>query len=132
MRFLSDLHPAVRYLADASYWLYLIHIPVVIALQLAMYGLAWPALTKFALVLAVALPLMLASYHTMVRYTFVGWLLNGRKRTKATASTELLAPSEAGLLRNSLWLKQPPRLRPRPGSACRIDSLARLSCASWP
>lgn len=93
MRFLSEPRPAVRYLADASYWLYLIHIPVVIALQLAVYGLAWPAMAKFALVLVVALPLMLASYHTLVRYTFVGWLLNGRKRTRTRPAATAVAVS---------------------------------------
>ena len=33
-----------RYLADASYWIYLVHLPVVIALQImvARWALPWP------------------------------------------------------------------------------------------
>lgn len=34
---------------------------------------------KFAIILAVALPAMLASYHLLVRFTIVGVVLNGRR-----------------------------------------------------
>jgi hypothetical protein len=33
---------------------------------------------KFGLILLFAIPLMLASYHWLVRPTALGWLLNGR------------------------------------------------------
>ena len=36
LRFLSGFSPARRYLADASYWIYLIHLPIVMALQVAV------------------------------------------------------------------------------------------------
>ena len=45
---------------DASYWLYLVHIPLIMALQVLVAPLARPALVKFPVVLGVAFPLMLA------------------------------------------------------------------------
>jgi glucan biosynthesis protein C len=83
LRFLSRESPAIRYLADASYWLYLIHLPIVMALQVAVSRLDWPAELKLAAILAVALPLMLASYEVMVRHSFIGAVLNGRRQPRA-------------------------------------------------
>jgi peptidoglycan/LPS O-acetylase OafA/YrhL len=79
LRFLSGFSPTRRYLADASYWLYLIHMPIVMALQVAVSNLHWPWPVKFAGMLGLALPLMLASYHLLVRYTIIGAVLNGRR-----------------------------------------------------
>lgn len=82
LRFMSGFSPAWRYLADASYWLYLIHLPIVTVLQVALSQLDWPALVKFAIILVVAIPPMLASYHLMVRFTFIGAVLNGRRAVR--------------------------------------------------
>ncbi|QQO33012.1 acyltransferase family protein [Bradyrhizobium diazoefficiens] len=82
LRFMSGFSPAWRYLADASYWLYLIHLPIVTVLQVALSQLDWPALVKFAVILVVAIPPMLASYHLFVRFTFIGAVLNGRRAEK--------------------------------------------------
>ena len=90
LRFLSGFSPTRRYLADASHWLYLINIPIVVALQVAVSPLNWPGPIKFAAILAVALPVMLASYHLLVRYTCIGIVLNGhrflRDRPRAAAT----------------------------------------------
>ncbi len=82
LRFMSGFSPAWRYLADASYWLYLIHMPIVMALQVALSQLDWPGLIKFAVIIVVAIPPMLASYHLLVRFTFIGAVLNGRRAEK--------------------------------------------------
>jgi len=82
LRFMSGFSLTWRYLADASYWLYLIHLPIVMALQVALSQLDWPALIKFVIILVVAIPPMLASYHVMVRFTFIGAVLNGRRAEK--------------------------------------------------
>ena len=79
LRFMSGFSPTRRYLADASYWLYLIHMPIVLALQVAVSPLDWPWPVKFMTILAVAIPVMLASYQFLVRYTFIGVVLNGRR-----------------------------------------------------
>lgn len=85
LRFMSGFSPTWRYLADASYWLYLIHMPIVMALQVALSQLDWPALVKFAIILIVAIPPMLASYHLLVRFTFIGAVLNGRRAARQTS-----------------------------------------------
>jgi peptidoglycan/LPS O-acetylase OafA/YrhL len=79
LRFLSDFSPVRRYLADASYWLYIIHLPILMALQVAVSQLDWPWPVKFGTILLIALPLMLASYQFLVRYSFIGTVLNGRR-----------------------------------------------------
>ncbi|SEO18161.1 acyltransferase family protein [Bradyrhizobium sp. OK095] len=82
LRFMSGFSRTWRYLADASYWLYLIHLPIVMALQVALSQLNWPGLIKFAVILIVAIPPMLASYHLLVRFTFIGAVLNGGRAEK--------------------------------------------------
>jgi glucans biosynthesis protein C len=79
LRFLAGFSPLRRYLADSSYWLYLIHLPILMALQVAVSQLDWPWPVKFAAILLVAVPVMFASYHLLVRDSFIGLVLNGRR-----------------------------------------------------
>ena len=55
-----------------------------------MSQLDWHWSIKFAAILAVGLPLMLASYQLLVRSTYIGMVLNGRRfprdRTRAAAT----------------------------------------------
>jgi glucan biosynthesis protein C len=92
LRFLSGFSPTRRYLADASYWLYLIHLPILMALQVAVSRLDWSWPIKFGGILLISLPLMLASYQWLVRYSFIGAVLNGRRarpeRTPAATSPD--------------------------------------------
>ena len=68
----------IRYLSDSSYWIYIIHLPLVIVLQFLIRE--WPinALLKFLLINIATITLLLFSYHLLVRSTWIGWLLNGR------------------------------------------------------
>ncbi len=59
----------LRYLADASYWLYLVHFPLMVWTPIVLAPLQAPALVKLALVLAITISLMLASYELLVRTT---------------------------------------------------------------
>jgi len=70
----------VRYLSDASYWLYLMHVPLVIAAQWAVRPWPVPSLLKFALINLVVGGFLLFTYQHMVRYTWIGTLLNGRRQ----------------------------------------------------
>lgn len=67
----------VRWLADASYWMYLAHLPLVIALQTMLLAVALGPLAKFAAVLAVTTAILLLAYHWVVRDGWVGRMLNG-------------------------------------------------------
>lgn len=86
--FLKRENPAIRYLADASYWVYIVHIPLVMGLQYAVMNLDWPAEPKAAIVLLGTLAIALATYQLFVRYSFIGTILNGRRRkVQAAAAT---------------------------------------------
>jgi peptidoglycan/LPS O-acetylase OafA/YrhL len=67
----------VRYVSDSSYWLYLTHVPLVIAAQAIVAP--WPLSphVKFVLLLGVVTAILLLSYQLFVRYTWIGLVLNG-------------------------------------------------------
>jgi peptidoglycan/LPS O-acetylase OafA/YrhL len=88
----SGHSPARRYLADASYWIYLVHLPIVMALQVLVAPLDWPWPLKFAAILAAAFAVMLASYQLLVRHSFIGAMLNGKRPRKAKAGSADAAP----------------------------------------
>ena len=69
--------PVVAWLADASYWMYLVHVPLVMVAQLLVRQWPLPAAVKFLLILGLVTPLLLASYRWCVRSTVIGSLLNG-------------------------------------------------------
>ena len=69
--------PAMSWLADASYWMYLVHVPLVMTAQLLIRQWPLPAEVKCVVILATVTLLLLASYRWCVRYTPIGSLLNG-------------------------------------------------------
>lgn len=69
-----------RWFSDSAYWIYLAHLPLVLALQIAVLPLEWPASLKFLLVCSTATALLFSSYRWMVRYTWIGTLLNGPRK----------------------------------------------------
>ncbi|HVZ99434.1 MAG TPA: acyltransferase family protein [Caulobacterales bacterium] len=95
LRFLSERNPAIRYVSDASYWIYIAHLPVVMGLQVWVFQFDWPWAAKFALVLWLAFAALFLSYHVAVRYTFIGAILNGRKhKRRKDAPAPALAAAE--------------------------------------
>ncbi|MBB4659118.1 acyltransferase family protein [Parvularcula dongshanensis] len=83
LTFLNGERRWVRYVADSSYWVYIVHLPIVFALQIAVMDLPWPAPAKYAVILGATLALTLASYQLLVRHSFVGSLLNGPRRKRS-------------------------------------------------
>lgn len=76
----------VRYLSDASYWLYLAHMPLVVLGQMALRDVPAPAFVKWlCLTLSITLGLLVI-YEYGVRYTWLGRLLNGRRVRPAPTS----------------------------------------------
>jgi glucans biosynthesis protein C len=90
LRFLSGFSATRRYIADASYWLYLIHLPIVMALQVVVSQLDWPWPVKFITILLVAVPVMFASYQLLIRYTVIGTVLNGRRIRKPSQAAKFI------------------------------------------
>jgi glucans biosynthesis protein C len=91
VRFLSGHSPVRRYLADASYWIYLLHLPLVMALQVLVADLAWPWSVKFAFILGTALAILICSYQLLVRNTLIGVWLNNRRGRESPAKAARLA-----------------------------------------
>jgi ABC-type multidrug transport system ATPase subunit/peptidoglycan/LPS O-acetylase OafA/YrhL len=85
LRFLSNYSAMRRYIADASYWIYLAHLPVVAAFQVWVghWPLHWGV--KYPFILVASLAVLFLSYHFAVRPTFLGKLLNGRKYPRRPA-----------------------------------------------
>jgi glucans biosynthesis protein C len=85
----------VRYFAQASFWIYLLHHPLVGLVHVDLWSLAWPAWVKFLVAALVPLTLCLLTYQIVVRRTFIGLVLNGRHATQrpAGATVEPVAES---------------------------------------
>ena len=79
LRFWSGHSALRRYLADASYWIYILHLPLVMAAQVVVkdWALVWPV--KLAIVVVGVMAVCLASYELTVRHGFMGRWLNGRR-----------------------------------------------------
>jgi peptidoglycan/LPS O-acetylase OafA/YrhL len=67
----------IAWLADATYWMYLAHVPLVLAAQLAVREWPLPGGVKFLLILAAVTAALLVSYRWCVRPTIIGRILNG-------------------------------------------------------
>jgi glucan biosynthesis protein C len=83
VRYCGCHRPFQRYLSDASYWMYIIHLPIVIGTQGLLAPVALPAVLKFAIVLSVTTLVTLTTYHFWVRSTAIGAFLNGRRLERA-------------------------------------------------
>ncbi len=73
-----------RYLADASYWCYLASITPIVFLQYWVKDWPLPGVVKWLFVSIVAMAFLLTTYEWLVRYTFIGAILNGRKTRAPT------------------------------------------------
>jgi len=93
LRFFSGPSAVTRYVADASYWVYLAHLPLVFFLQRVVAPLPWHWGLKFALILLVAHGVLFGTYHLFVRFTFIGQTLNGRRYRRAGVGSTS-APAE--------------------------------------
>lgn len=76
--------PALSYLADSSYWVYLVHMPILGLLQGDLYLVPGHAAWKAPAVLLGTLAICLGSYQCLVRHTAIGRGLHGRRDRAAT------------------------------------------------
>lgn len=85
-KFFSRPRAAIRYLADSSYWMYLIHLPVVVWLQIAVAEVQIHWLPKLVLISGATIGLALLTYKLFVRSTLLGQLLNGHRSERSYAT----------------------------------------------
>jgi len=93
VRFLSNPSPVTRYLADASYWIYLMHMTTIIFFVVLLKPYDWHWSIKFTIMVGGSMPILLVTYHYLVRFTWIGAILNGRRHPR-TAQTPPSASAE--------------------------------------
>jgi peptidoglycan/LPS O-acetylase OafA/YrhL len=79
VRYLSRESRVRRYVADSSYFLYLVHLPVLAFFAAWWNPLPWHWTIKYPLQITATLAVLFAAYHYLVRSTFIGATLNGRR-----------------------------------------------------
>ena len=78
-KFINKPSSKIRYLSNASYYIYIIHIPFIILFQGMFSSLVIHHSVKFILIIILTTGISLITYHYFVRNTFMGILLNGKK-----------------------------------------------------
>jgi peptidoglycan/LPS O-acetylase OafA/YrhL len=78
-----------QYISHASYWIYLIHLPLLVFVAGALSATSLPAAAKYLTTVFVVVPIVFASYHFCVRATRLGGFLKGRKNDQAVEQTAL-------------------------------------------
>jgi glucans biosynthesis protein C len=71
--------PWVTYVSHCAYWVYLIHLPLCVAVAWALLYVDVPAVVKLGVIIIVVTIASFASYHYLVQGSWVGRLLNGRR-----------------------------------------------------
>lgn len=87
IRYGSKHSKRMRYISDSSYWVYLIHLPLTAIIPAFIWEFPLPALVKFIIVLSLTTLICFATYHYLVRNTFIGKFLNGKKYPKKIKET---------------------------------------------
>lgn len=90
--FLDRPSERLRYWADASYWIYLSHFPVMAALALVLFELAMPEAVRLVVLVVATLALIYPLYGAFVRHSAIGRVLHGPRpprRSRRAASTAL-------------------------------------------
>ena len=82
IRYSSSHSARMRYISDASYWVYLVHYTLTIFIAPLLFGWEVHALIKFTTVMICTTVIAFSTYHYFVRGTFIGKFLNGRKYSR--------------------------------------------------
>ncbi len=90
----------LRYLAEASFWVYIVHLPFVGLTHVAIAQMAVPTIAKFLLAGLIPLSISLVSYQIFVREKWLGRFLDGRGQrvkpvTNVLAATDVHRPVKA-------------------------------------
>ena len=75
MRLITSHSAIVSYFAQSSYWIYIVHLPIVLLALSLLDNFQLSLLARFALVLIFTVVVTTASYHLVVRAKPIGRLL---------------------------------------------------------
>jgi len=78
-RWLNKPSKLFRYIADSSYWIYLIHLPVLFFIQYVLLDQEWNLWFELGLSTVFTMAFGLLTYALLVRWSPIGWLLNGKR-----------------------------------------------------
>ena len=75
----GSYNPFSRFISDGSYWMYLIHLPIVAFTTFFLFD--WPLLPEIKFILSIAFTtvICLITYRYFVRSSFIGMFLNGKR-----------------------------------------------------
>ncbi len=79
LRYFQKPNTVLRYLSDSSYWVYLMHVFGTMGFGLLLYDTTLSLIPKMLANVMLTSVVCLISYHFLVRNTWIGLLLNGRK-----------------------------------------------------
>ena len=85
-RWLDVHHGFLRYIADASYWVYLVHLPLIFAIQIPLMDVNLHWSVKLSLSLCATLGIAFLTYHLFVRGRLLGRFLNGNNSSAKTTT----------------------------------------------
>lgn len=91
--------PSATYLSQASFWIYLVHHPLVASWQIGLRSTGWPALIQFGIVTLGTMAVSLASYEWLVRGTSLAAFLEGRRPMLLPVEATPPAPVEVPIRR---------------------------------
>ena len=81
-RLFAQSSNVVRYVADASFWIYLIHLPIVLWLQISVAELPLHWLLKLISISLITIFISIVLYDGFIRSTFIGVALNGKRKAR--------------------------------------------------
>ena len=85
-KFLNKKTKLLKFISNSSYWVYLIHLPVLLMIQFWLADIEMNMWFKFFISTFCTLLISLLSYQLLVRRTPIGWLLNGKPKPMPIAN----------------------------------------------
>ncbi len=82
-RHLPGQNALVQYFSEASYSIYLVHLPIALWLGALLIGVMLPPVVEFAAILVVTLVLSVGCHNIIRRSSWLGLLMNGKSRGRA-------------------------------------------------
>lgn len=79
-QFLNKHNKIFKLISDSSYWVYIIHMPVLLMLQFVLLDIEMNIWFKFVISIVVTFGIGILTYFAFIRWTPIGWMLNGRKK----------------------------------------------------